>query len=157
MIDVLLLNPIDRTQLRNRLGLKAPPLNLMYLASMLENASRSVEIVDDNLHEMGVERVAKLVSKLDPLVVGVTAATATVKTALSYIEAIKRLLPNVLTVIGGPHVTFLPLETLKSSKGLDVVVMGEGEETIVDIMEKFEKKGVEGLNEIKGIAYKKGE
>jgi radical SAM superfamily enzyme YgiQ (UPF0313 family) len=156
MVDVVLLNPIDKTQLKTRLGLKVPPLNLMYLASVLEKVSRSVKIIDDNLYEIGAERIAKFISKFDPLVVGVTAATATLKSALRYIELIKKLLPDALTVIGGPHVTFLPLETLRGSEGLDVVVIGEGEETITDLVENFEKKGVKGLDDVRGIAYKRG-
>jgi len=154
MLDVLLINPFDVSQLRGRLGLKAPPLNLMYLASTLEKASRKVMIIDNNLYEMAIEKLAKIVSKLNPLVIGITAATATIKIALKYMDAIKRLIPNALFVIGGPHATFLPIETLKESNSLDAVVIGEGELTIVDLVEKFDKKGKEGLKEVKGIAYK---
>jgi len=59
---------------------------------------------------------------------------------LKYIKTIKNLLPDVLTVIGGPHPTFLPLDTLKGLKELNIVVIGEGEETIVNLAEKYEKR-----------------
>ena len=131
MADVVLINPIDKTQLRRNLGLKAPPLSLLYLASVLEKVGRSVKIIDDNLHELGAKKVAERVSKYNPLVVGITAATAVVKTALKYIEEIKHRLPNTLTVIGGPHVSFMPVETLESCPTLDVVVMGEGEDCLL--------------------------
>ncbi|MBM4240378.1 MAG: radical SAM protein [Euryarchaeota archaeon] len=152
-MDVLLINPKDETEVSTKLGLKVPPLNLMYLAGALEKASMSVKIIDDDLMQMGHEKVAKLVSKLNPSVSAITATTATIKTALRYVEEIERQIPYTLTVMGGPHTTFLPVETLKCSNYLDVVVIGEGEETIVDIAQKYEKNEKNGFSEIKGIAY----
>lgn len=104
--EVLLINPLDKGHVTNGLGLKVPPLNLMYLAAALEKASMSVKIFDDDLYQVGFDKMANLASKIDPMVVGVTATTATIKNALKYVEAVKKLLPNVLTVIGGPHPTF---------------------------------------------------
>ncbi|HIH61265.1 MAG TPA: B12-binding domain-containing radical SAM protein [Methanobacteriales archaeon] len=154
MADVVLINPLDKTHVSEMLELQAPPLNLMYLGASLEKASFSVKILDDSLKEWGYNQVNKLVEKLNPFIVGVTATTATIKSSLEYIKSIKRLLPDVLTVIGGPHTTFLPIDTLKSLKELDTVVIGEGEETFIELAEKYEKRGKEGLEEVKGIAYR---
>ncbi len=152
MTDVLLINPIDVTHLKNRLGLKVPPLNLMYLAAALEKESINVRIIDDNMNNFGHSKIAKIASKINPDIVGFTANTATINNALEYIKSIKNTMPNTLTVLGGPHSTFLPKETLQSEKGLDVVVIGEGEETIVDMAQKYEEN--KKFTEIKGIAYK---
>lgn len=153
MIDVVLINPWDKTDVRNMLDLHAPPLNLMYLGASLEKESFSVKIIDDDLKRWGFEKVANIIEKLNPFIVGITATTATIKNSLEYIKSIKRIVPDVLTVIGGPHPTFLPVETLKSLKELDVVVMGEGEETIKKLAEKYEKKDKKGLEDVRGIAY----
>lgn len=152
--EVLLINPLDQGHLKNGLGIKIPPLNLMYLAAVLEKDSISVKIIDDDLYQLGFEKVASLVSKTDPLIVGITATTATIKKALDYIKAIKNLLPDIITVIGGPHPTFMPVETLKSEDLLDVVVVGEGEQTIVDLFKKFEKYGKSGFSDVPGITYR---
>ncbi|WP_225370485.1 cobalamin B12-binding domain-containing protein [Methanobrevibacter arboriphilus] len=125
--DVVLINPMDKTIVRNGLGLSVPPLNLMYLAGALEKASIAVQIFDDDLHQVGPKQINKYISKVDPKVVGITATTATIKESLAYIKNIKKTFPNILTVIGGPHTTFRPIETLKEENGLDVVVIGEGE------------------------------
>ncbi|MGQ9691636.1 MAG: B12-binding domain-containing radical SAM protein, partial [Thermoproteota archaeon] len=154
-VDVVLVNPMDNTQLRRNLGLKAPPLNLLYLASFLEKRLRKVKILDDNLYGLGFEKIAKIVAGYNPLVVGITAVTATVKTTFCYIKAIKKLLPNALIVIGGPHATFMPEQTLMECAELDVVVRGEGEETLSEIVDTYEVKGLEGLGEVKGITYRK--
>jgi len=153
-MDVILVNPMDETQVSTKLGLKVPPLNLMYLAAALEKDSAEVNIIDDDLKQKGPDKLANEISKLDPNVVGITATTASINTALNYIDSIKKNLPNVLTVVGGSHATFLPEDTLKECKGLDVVVIGEGEETIVDLTNNYIKNGFKNLNEVKGIAYK---
>jgi radical SAM superfamily enzyme YgiQ (UPF0313 family) len=159
--DVLLINPIDKTAVKNGLNLNVPPLNLMYLAGALEEASISVEIFDDDVYQIGFENITNIVSKINPIVVGLTATTATIKESLNYIRNIKKELPNILTVIGGPHTTFLPVETLKKEKALDVVVIGEGEETLVELTNKYLKNNNDNhdsfFHNIKGIAYRNRE
>lgn len=151
-MDVMLINPYDENAVKNGLGFITPPLNLMYLASSLENASFSVKIVDDDLLQMGYEKVSQLAAKLNPQIIAITATTSTIKTALKYMKLIKKLLPNSLYVIGGPHPTFMPREVLNESV-LDVVVLGEGEETLVDLTRKYMDKNSMDLEDIRGIAY----
>lgn len=153
-IDVLLINPLDQGHVKTGLGIKIPPLNLMYLAAALEENLVSVKIIDDDMYQMGFKKIADLASKIDPRIAGVTATTATIKNALKYVKAIKLALPNTLTVIGGPHPTFMPFETLETEDTLDVVVMGEGEKTMVEITNKYENSEKKEFNEIKGIYYR---
>jgi len=152
--EILLINPLDKGHVTNGLGIKIPPLNLMYLAAALEKASMSVKILDDDLYQVGSLKMANLASKIDPVVVGVTATTATIKNALKYVKAIKELLPNTLTVIGGPHPTFTPEGTLKAEDALDVVVVGEGEETLTEVAEEYKKNKFKNFSNVKGIVYR---
>ena len=119
--DVILINPYDENALKNALGFITPPLNLMYLASSLEKESYNVKIIDDDLLQRGYEKISKLVEKINPQLIGLTATTSTIKSAMKYVDLIKNLLPDSLTVLGGPHATFMPLETLRSSENLDAV------------------------------------
>ncbi len=153
-IDVLLINPLDKGHVTNGLGLRIPPLNLMYLAAALEKASMSVKIFDDDLYQVGSLKMASLASKIDPMILGVTATTATIKNALKYVKYIKNLLPNTLTVMGGPHPTFIPEGTLKAEDTLDVVVVGEGEETLTEVAEEYKKNEFKTLGNVKGIFYR---
>jgi anaerobic magnesium-protoporphyrin IX monomethyl ester cyclase len=152
-MDVLLINPYDENAVKNSLGFITPPLNLMYLGGALENASLSVKIIDDDLEKLGHVKVSKIASKLDPNIVGITATTSTIKTALNYSKIVKKVLPDSLIVIRGPHTTFMPTETLNSSKALDAVVMGEGEETMVELAGKYCDVNTGKLEDVKGIAY----
>ena len=152
-MDVLLINPYDENAVKNGLGFITPPLNLMYLGGALENASMSVKIIDDDLEKLGHEEISRIASKIDPNVVGITATTSTIKNALNYSKLLKKVLPDSLIVIGGPHTTFQPVETLKSDDSLDAVVMGEGEATMIELAEKYCETNNGKLNDIKGITY----
>lgn len=63
-MDVVLINPLDKNAVKNKLGLVLPPLNLMYLAAALERASFSVKIIDDDLQGLGAEKVAGIIENL---------------------------------------------------------------------------------------------
>ncbi|BDZ70995.1 B12-binding domain-containing radical SAM protein [Methanobacterium petrolearium] len=153
-MDVILINPYDENAVKNSLGFITPPLNLMYLASSLENASFSVKIIDDDLMQMGYEKVSEIAAKLNPQIMAITATTSTINTALKYMEFAKKFLPDSLFVIGGPHPTFMPENILKTSEGIDVVVRGEGEKTMVDLTENQIDNHGRDLEEVSGIAYK---
>jgi anaerobic magnesium-protoporphyrin IX monomethyl ester cyclase len=154
MVDVVLIAPLDDTTLRERLGLKAPPLNLLYLASSLRENGYSVKIIDDNVGGAGPEELVRSLPE-GTKTVGLTAATSTLGSAIRYADAIKRRDEGIKTVLGGPHVSFLPEETLERGRSLDVAVMGEGEDTLADLVSTMEKQG--DLAEVKGIAYRAGE
>ncbi|HEY3419003.1 MAG TPA: radical SAM protein [Methanomassiliicoccales archaeon] len=151
MSEVVLIAPYDHTTLRERLGLKAPPLNLLYLASSLRQNGFSVKIIDDNVKAMGPEELARNISP-NTRIVGLTAATSTLNSAVHYADAIKSRDEGIVTVLGGPHVSFLPEETLEHGKGIDIAVMGEGEDTVVDLVSTLEKG--HDLENVKGIAFK---
>ena len=105
-IDTLLINPYDENALKNALGFITPPTNLMYLASSLEKESYSVKIVDDDLLQIGYEKVSELAGKLNPQLVGVTATTSTIKSALKYVELVKNILPEFINCNRWPSCYF---------------------------------------------------
>ena len=155
-MEVLLINPYDENAVKNGLGFISPPLNLMYLGGALEEANFNVGIIDDDLEQLGYAKLSRIISKLSPQVVGLTATTSTIENALEYVKLVKENLPDSLTVIGGPHTTFMPAETLKSSKELDAVVIGEGERTMVDMVKNLIDNN-NALRNVKGIAFKEND
>jgi anaerobic magnesium-protoporphyrin IX monomethyl ester cyclase len=155
MSRIVLINPTDHTQIRKSLGLKAPPLNLLYLAAAVRADDHKVKIIDDNLAALGPERTADSVARQRPEIVGITAATSTVRSAFRYVAMVRERLPDAMLLIGGPHTTFLPEEALVQSPGLDAVVMGEGEETFRELARAAETGWTTGdLARIKGIAFR---
>jgi radical SAM superfamily enzyme YgiQ (UPF0313 family) len=73
--------------------------------------------------------------------------------ALAVLQTVKRLAPQVLTVMGGPHVTFSAAETFATCSALDAAVLGEGEETLLDLSAAVEAGA--DLETAKGIAWRR--
>ncbi len=171
MTRVLLVNPYDRSALNKILGIRAPPLGLMYIAAFLERAGVPVDILDANLSNKTSEEIALEAKRRKPEIVGLSAVTPTVKAAMKIMKSIRMVMPNVVGIIGGAHPTFLPAETLADCPELDIVVMGEGEETVLDLVKDFDgfswqneeerkignsgmRKLAERISKVRGIAFR---
>jgi radical SAM superfamily enzyme YgiQ (UPF0313 family) len=68
------------------------------------------------------------------------------------VKKIKKNYPHIRIIAGGPHVTILPEETLARVPEIDIIVRGEGEETIVDLYNAIEK--LKTLENVNGITYR---
>ncbi len=135
-------------------GFLPVPLGILQLAGCLLTIKDSkVKVIDmeaDNTKD--VNSVVEETLKFNPDLVGLTLhATAAHNTATEIARKIKELSPRTLTVAGGHHATFLPLDLLRD--GFDVSVMGEGDDTIMDIGEAIQTGA--SLNTVKGIMYRK--
>jgi len=86
-------------------------------------------------------------------VVGLTSTTLTYKSALEIIKVAKKALPNCLTIIGGSHVTFWDDKALQECPQLDIVVRKEGENTLLELMQKLEAG--KSFGDVLGITCRK--
>ncbi len=86
----------------------------------------------------------------DADIIGISSITSTAPRAFQLAKRFHSM--GIPVVMGGPHSTFLPEESLKYA---DYVVRGEGEETIVELIEHLES-GI-SLDDIKGLSYRKGD
>jgi anaerobic magnesium-protoporphyrin IX monomethyl ester cyclase len=124
---------------------KQVPLGLAYLAATLEKEGHKVKILDMNINK---DLFPEL--KRDPDVVGFTATTPTIKTVWHLAEQVKKAAP-ALVAVGGPHPSALPFESIEKC-GVDVVVVGEGDETFKEICALTEAK--KSLVGVKGCVCK---
>jgi len=132
----------------------SPPLGLAYLSSALSEAGVEVRILDLVVFPYSQSMLQTLIEEFNPQVAGVTAVTMTFNHAIGIIKDIKHIDPHILTVMGGPHVSFCARETLNAYPQLDVIVLGEGERTIVELARAANNgRTWAGVN---GIAYRKG-
>ena len=106
-------------------------------------------LIDAKFERMGFEDVLERVKKFNPHIIGFTAYTNEIKPAAYQSNLIKQHLPNVLSLIGGIHVTTLPEQTLKEFPTFDIGVIGEGELTLhelcLSLLEGKEPKNVRGV------------
>ena len=146
---VLLINPfypISETP--------SPPLGLAYLAAALEQAGVQVKILDYVVYPYRRHALESVLKEFKPQVAGATAVSMTVDHAGQVLSDIKAINPEILTVMGGPHVTFCAQETLEAFSELDAVVIGEGEETLVELLGAVERAC--HFDSVGGIAYRAG-
>lgn len=146
---VLLINPyypISETP--------SPPLGLAYLGAALEQAGVEVKILDYVVHPYSRSELESAVKHFKPHLAGATAVTMTFDHARQVLVDLKTINPEILCVMGGPHVSFRARETLEETPELDVIVQGEGEQTVVDLMQAV--KCARNLNGVTGIAFRQG-
>ncbi|MFH0769065.1 MAG: radical SAM protein [Chloroflexota bacterium] len=127
-----------------------PPMGLAQLAAVLEKAGYPVSIIDANALALAPRDVASQAVNSD--VIGLTAMTPTINAALAIAGEIKNINPNVSIIFGGSHATLLPEETLNSAPQIDVLVRGEGETVIIELLHVLEDKRAWG--NIGGISYR---
>jgi magnesium-protoporphyrin IX monomethyl ester (oxidative) cyclase len=125
-----------------------PPLGLLYLASYVRAAGFEVKVVDAAAQGMDYDALGRAVEGAAPDVLGLTCTTHTRLELAEATAALRERRPDLPLVVGGPHVTFCPQETLRRTAA-DVVVMGEGEHKLLQLV-----RG-EAWDEIAGIAYRR--
>lgn len=128
-----------------------PPMGLATIAAVLEREGYQVSLLDANALKLKTEDIFPYVADAD--VVGLTAMTPTIGSAVSIAYHLKQAKPNLTIVLGGAHGTLLPEETLAGAPQVDVVVRGEGEQTIIDLLHTLENK--QPLADVPGISYRK--
>ena len=114
------------------------PMGIGYLAAILEQKGFEVDIIDCQALHLSYDDAQAMFSKLQPDIVGVTSTTLTYKSALKIVKAAKRASPKILTMIGGCHVTFWDDKALEECPELDLVVRGEGEQTMLELAERVQ-------------------
>jgi anaerobic magnesium-protoporphyrin IX monomethyl ester cyclase len=127
---------------------KSIPLGLAYIAAYVHDSGYDVRCLDLDAQRLPPSEVSKHVdSGVD--YVGITSHTPSMKNALSICREVKRKSPKTKTILGGPHATNEPEETAFLDD-VDIVVIGEGEEVVKNIL-----RG-KPLGKIPAIAYKEG-
>lgn len=145
MQRVTLINPSQFTKYPQ------PPMGLALIAAILEREGYPVSVLDANALNLQPEAVAPLVKDTD--IIGLTAMTPSINTAIATAHHLKKAYPDLPIVLGGVHATLLPEETLITVPEIDIIVRGEGEETFVELLLALESK--QPLTEIAGISYRK--
>jgi len=145
------------------------PLGLLYIAASLRKAGHDVHIYDaivgaderrwdgafvDGVYRMGAtqEEIQRVVSDIGPDVVGISNQfTSQVDNALRTAIAVKKVNPGITVIAGGPHAAVMPSTFFEHPGAFDYAVMGEGEDTIVELLDCLQYKRDAHL--VAGIAY----
>ena len=136
-------------------------VGLLSIAAILEKNRHSVEIIDlawlvkqgklpidNNFHA----NAARLIIKQGSDILGFNTRCDTYPFVLNVAKRCKEINPKTTIILGGPQATFTDIDTLKAFSCVDIIVRGEGELTIVELMKRLENK--QDLKDINGISYR---
>jgi anaerobic magnesium-protoporphyrin IX monomethyl ester cyclase len=127
-------------------------VGFVYLAGSLRAAGYDPVIYDAMSYWHSYDDIEKRIRDENPDVVATTAFTAEIVDALKVLKLAKTISPEITTVIGNVHPTYCYEEVLKDHSGyVDYIVRGEGEETIVELMDVINSGG--DVSQVKGLAY----
>ncbi|MBI5200356.1 MAG: B12-binding domain-containing radical SAM protein [Elusimicrobia bacterium] len=131
----------------------APPHGVLTLAAPLLEAGYSVKILDQRTETIDAQTLARHLSS-DTVCVGISTMTGTqISHALALARLVREIDDRVPLVWGGCHPSVTPEQTLEHEL-VDIVVVGEGDETFLDLVSSIQRK--KPLADVQGIGYKDG-
>ncbi len=126
-----------------------PPLGLGYLSSYLKKSGTDTVIIDGLKESLKLNQMVGKILRLKPDAVAITCLTAFYREAVLLSKELKR--NKITTIIGGPHPTFLPYQTLIDSQA-DYVVCGEGELSFLELVKRnFQNDNIQGVYSLKNL------
>lgn len=154
-MKILLINPPFPLESRygkglSKIGAILPSLGLGYVAAVLEQRGHNIKILDSPALDIDITNTVENVVKQRPDLVGVTCLTSNFSRCLVLVKEIKDRLDTEI-IFGGPHPTLFPRQVIDNDY-IDYAIIGEGEITTSELVEKLESGGK--LDKVKGIAYR---
>jgi anaerobic magnesium-protoporphyrin IX monomethyl ester cyclase len=141
-------------------GSTMPTLGLLSIGAVLEKEGIDVGIVPSDVLGLGWKDIEKRIRTEEPDIIGITGTTENRFQAFRLIRLARKVRPEALIIMGGPHASMAAEDTLSHIRELDIVVRGEGELTTLEICRAYEKIGMErtclrrNLAAIDGITFR---
>jgi len=126
-----------------------PPLGLAYIAGVLEDNGHLVKILDAPFLGYDDRDIITYAENFNPDILGISIVTPASGEAFKLARSFKKRLPDKKIVLGGPHPTCFPEETINAASEIDVVVAGEGEYVMLELVTAFSSD--QDISGIKGI------
>lgn len=133
-----------------------PPFGIIQLAAFLEREIKDIEIevLDCTTLQLSYRDIEKKIKKFNPDIVAASAfASCTVYSILRTLEIAKRVNPNILTLTGGQHFSATAQESLEKYPEIDIIVRGEGEETLTELVKNLTRRS--HFSKILGISLRR--
>lgn len=157
-MKILLINPSAYAD-TGKCKTTSPPLSLLYLAGYLEkNGYPDTKVVDADKEKLTWQDVGNLFLKEKPDIVGIGGASIYLPAIIKTAKIAKDVLPNCLVAVGGFGPSNEPEKVLRT-QAVDAVVVGEGEETLLELVKTWENNQRKSFDSVNGIAFinQKGE
>ena len=135
-------------------SIKETPTGPLYLVSALEREGYKVGFNDLQILKNPTTRSIMSSLENSSNIVGISCMSHLLPPVILWINRLKKKNPDKTVILGGPGPTPVAREILEASGKIDIVVRGEGERTIVEVMECLQKG--KDLRDVRGITYRDG-
>ncbi len=153
-LKILLLDPPHKVFGALRMWMPSP--GLMALAAYIEANGFDVNLVDATTFDQPWTDLENLLKQKKYDIVGITCSAATFHFDAVYASRLVRsVLPDALIIGGGGHFTINAKRILSEIPEIDCIVLGEGENTFIEIIRYAEANQLDTLENIPGLAYRK--
>ena len=125
-----------------------PPLGILYICAHLRSKGLNVEVFDSTFSSR--EQLFEVLRKGPPSVLGIYANLMTRSSVVEILGVARKA--GWRTVVGGPEPSAYINEYLEA--GAEVVVIGEGEVTLEELVPVLQSHSVESLQRVNGIAFR---
>jgi radical SAM superfamily enzyme YgiQ (UPF0313 family) len=153
MKEICLINPPLDKKTTSKFPMSGVPLGIACLAAYLREKKIEVAVIDAPIKGYDIEKTAKAALNSGAKIIGISCLTENRYSAIKTLREIKRLDKSTVTIIGGLHATFSDKLLLENYKFIDIVVRGEGEETLLELIKGIRNKN--HLDKILGISFRK--
>lgn len=151
------INPSSNEELSGRIGGEAswPPLGPLYMATILREKGLEVSVLDQPAKGFSIEDTVRWVERESPDILGFSGYSMSGRTAARTSIEVRKRIPDLPMVFGSLYATFNAERVLRKYPSVDIVARGEGEETVVDLVDALKKGG--SLKDVQGITFRKGD
>lgn len=130
------------------------PYTEALLIAVLKQSGYEAEVIDANLNNYGENELREKIIEMNPQIVGLGMMSLEYRDSVhKTFEIIKKINPNIITLIGGVYATICP-EIVTKDKNIDYFVFGEGENRLPALLKAIESGG--GFDEIDGLGFYRG-
>ncbi len=144
----------DRSMDRLREGEETiPGMGVLTLAAVAQKRGYEVDLVDAKGQGTPLGEVSRDIVTRRPDYLGLSATTISVANAARIAAAVKRELPGVVTIVGGPHVSAIPQRTLQAYDNIDYGIAGEGEVSLFELLDRLDNG--EDVDSVPGLAWRR--
>lgn len=153
---ILLVNPA-RHFIANQNGLGyLTPLGLVSIGGPLVDAGYTVKLIDHDAYGWSFKKLLAEIGKYKPdyVLLGHSGSTASHKVAIKTIHEIKTAYPQIKIIYGGVYPSYADQSILRECSDVDFIVRGEGEQTIVELIQAIENNT--NLEAVEGITWRNG-
>jgi anaerobic magnesium-protoporphyrin IX monomethyl ester cyclase len=131
-----------------------PGMGVLVLAAVARSRGYAVHLIDAKHQGASLDDTARSIVALRPDYLGLSATTISADNAARVAARVKAELPEIVTILGGPHVSAIPERTLDAFPSIDFGIAGEGEHALFELLDRLE--GERPVDDVPGLVHRRG-